>query len=313
MDSDRHMGHFDKVLGKEPKSPNPEDAFKRVDELVRHTEKLLAQGEAIVGQLNSLTPEDAEWVDWFGGLSEDHKRLVEMCAEKGVVVTPDNIDALLNFLEEKCKRETLEVRADMSGPGAAADCLDCLVAFPVAIAKMREDQDVSSIPESMVSHTKDAFARFDQTSDNPTQLAFSAADKIYQNLAQLKIRDIFTDAYVSIVVREYFRQLSLREQTVFYILDNAIREDRFQLLCELFPPAGIVVVTPPLHGGDWRQLKMLIESTVYNHRHVAYIEPDATVNHIESAIRLAKELKCVSTFRCLDPEESKFEILNTGQ
>ena len=45
--------------------------------------------------------------------------------------------------------EELLISVDMRGRSIEADCIDCLVAFPAAIERMRSTADVSAIPESM--------------------------------------------------------------------------------------------------------------------------------------------------------------------
>jgi hypothetical protein len=44
--------------------------------------------------------------------------------------------------------------------------------------------------------------------------------------------------------------------------------------------------------------------------HVVYIEPDATVNHLDAVRELASELPCVAIFRNLAPDDPVHEIIN---
>jgi hypothetical protein len=44
--------------------------------------------------------------------------------------------------------------------------------------------------------------------------------------------------------------------------------------------------------------------------HVAYIEPDAQVNHLDAAQELARGVTCVATFRNLSPDDPQHTIVN---
>lgn len=44
---------------------------------------------------------------------------------------------------------------DLRGP--AADCMDCLVALPVAVGRMRDATNDTDIPNSMIRRTLEAF------------------------------------------------------------------------------------------------------------------------------------------------------------
>jgi hypothetical protein len=164
----------------------------------------------------------------------------------------------------------------------------------------------------MTKDIKERFGTYISEGGDPIELALPAVDKLYQNIAALTMLDLYTQGYCAIVVREFFHQLSCCNVTTFYILDNALRQDRFEAVMMLFDVSGVKAVSPQTHGMDWQELEREIKAKVQNGQHVAYIEPDATVNHLDSAIALARRLPCVSTFRNLAPDESGIQVIGLG-
>jgi len=47
-----------------------------------------------------LSDAERTWLEWFFLLSEDEKKFVELCGEKGISVTPDNFDQMKKIAEE---------------------------------------------------------------------------------------------------------------------------------------------------------------------------------------------------------------------
>jgi hypothetical protein len=161
----------------------------------------------------------------------------------------------------------------------------------------------------MVTHTQDAFAAISSKNDEFRLVALSAQDLLYRFVAQLEILDMHTRFYVDQVVRAFFAELTRHQVRTFYILDNAIREDRFAALLEIFELAGIVAVTPRRDGRDWHSLHKSIITALESRGHAAYVEPDGEVNHLDAACALAKQSVCVATFRNLAPDDSRLEVV----
>ena len=206
--------------------------------------------------------------------------------------------------------ERVLIKVDLNGKSVEADCLDCLVAFPIAIERMRADADDFYIPDAMIGHTRDAFSTVDARGGDGIRLvAIATQDLLYQQIAQLTILDRYTRTYVAQAIQYLFTQLSGHGICTFFILDNSLRDDQFAAVLELFDLAGVVVVTPRLDGKEWQNLSARIRTMLAAKGHVAYVEPDAEVNHLDSARRLAKESSCVATFRNLAPEDPRFEVL----
>lgn len=213
-------------------------------------------------------------------------------------------------LTRKRKKSAL-IRMDMRGPSRAADCLDGVVAFPVAVEQMRAASDDSSLAETMISATRIAFDALEDT-DHEALLfvAASAQDLLYRYILQLTMMDRYTRSYCDRPIRYFFEQLTQRGLVTFYILDNTLREDRFQAVLELFELSGIITVTPRRDGIAWGALASRLRAGMNSSRHVAYIEPDAVVDHIAAAKELAVERPCVATFRNLAPSDPEHEIVN---
>lgn len=203
------------------------------------------------------------------------------------------------------------IRVDFGEPSLEGCCLDCLVAMPLAVDKMRNSENPLNIINLMQSRTRDAFSKDSASDSNDFKLiASSSQDLLYRYIVQLKIIDLHTRFYIDQVVRKFFMYLSNKRLNTFYILDNSLREDRFNALLELFSLAGISVVTPRRDGMDWDVLQKRLIEMLSTHGHVAYIEPDNQVNHLLAALNLAKQLPCVATFRNLAPEDAQLEIVS---
>ncbi len=203
------------------------------------------------------------------------------------------------------------IRIDMRGPSRAADCFDCIVAFPGAIERMRTTGDDHNFTETMVAGTRAAFQSLESTDhDGLLFVAAAAQDLLYQYVMQLNIMDRFTRAYCSVVVRYFFEQLAERGIRTFYILDNTLREDRFAATLELFTLSGIVTTTPTRDGPSWAVLEPRLRATLDAGRHAAYIEPDALVNHLDAARKLATEIPCIATYRHLAPDDPHHDVIN---
>ena len=57
-------------------------------------EKHLNEGERLPDGLNSLSAPERAWLEWFYSLSEEDKKNVERCGEKGISVTPTNFEQM---------------------------------------------------------------------------------------------------------------------------------------------------------------------------------------------------------------------------
>ena len=78
-------------------------------------------------------------------------------------------------------------------------------------------------------------------------------DRIYRYAAALEIKDAAVTMYFSKVTRYVLDLAAARGARIFYILDNEIRSDRFELAIELMFRAGVFVVTPYTTNGTFME------------------------------------------------------------
>lgn len=182
--------------------------------------------------------------------------------------------------------------------------------MPVAVEHMRAEGDEFRIPRMVAKQIVDGLAvlRTRRRADLYF-LAVVAPDGLYRQVANLTVFDRFTRAYVMLAIAEVFEGLFESHVNAYYVLDNEIRADRFQLLLVIFQLAGIDVVSPRQDGPEWEKLQRRIVDGLRAGRHVAYVEPDGTVNHLDRARALATSYSCVGTFRNLAPALPNFTVL----
>ena len=56
--------------------------------------------EQLPDELNSLSAQERAWLGWFYSLSEQDKKIVEICGEKGISATPANFDRMKKIVKE---------------------------------------------------------------------------------------------------------------------------------------------------------------------------------------------------------------------
>jgi hypothetical protein len=208
-----------------------------------------------------------------------------------------------------------QIHVDMREPSPATDCLDCVVGFPAAVQKMRDDEDDAGFfAHTVLSGTRIAFDRIGSSDIEKLMLvASSAQDILYRHIMKISILDGHTRSYCSSVIRYFFEELATRGLHTFFILDNTLREDRLDALLELFSLSGIVTTTPRSNGLTWPELSARIVTSMEIVGHAIYVEPDATVNFLNEAKELAKDIPCIATYRNRHPDEPQFHIINFEQ
>ena len=68
-------------------------------------EKHLNVGERLPDELDSLSAPERAWLEWFYSLSEEDKKIVERCGEKGISVTPTNIKQMKVIVNDHEKKD----------------------------------------------------------------------------------------------------------------------------------------------------------------------------------------------------------------
>ena len=94
------MGFLDDLLKKKPEEMTADDFQALASGIEAEQSQLNAQSDDLIAQLSALSPEEVAWAEWFSQIPENHKKIVEMCSEKGIRVTPDNFVQVLAALTE---------------------------------------------------------------------------------------------------------------------------------------------------------------------------------------------------------------------
>ncbi len=170
----------------------------------------------------------------------------------------------------------------------------------------------NSAPERLVQYAHDFFRDVAVDRRQLLALAVMVVDRIYRFAAEAVITDHHDKRYFATVTRYLLDVLTYRGVRVFYILDNELQLDRFDLTMKLLVDAGCGVVTPyttdkgPL---SFDEVKNDLDIELVAGRHTAYVEIDATVNHLEAVIAYAGETDHLVIFRNAAPPDPKVEIL----
>jgi len=61
----------------------------------------LNEGEQLPDGLNSLSAPERAWLEWFYSLSEEDQKIVEICGENDISVTPVNFDLMKKVVKER--------------------------------------------------------------------------------------------------------------------------------------------------------------------------------------------------------------------
>ena len=64
------------------------------DRVFAHSEAETDEAEHLIEELQSLSEPERVWLQWFYSLSEEDRRIVELCGEKGVSVNAANFEQM---------------------------------------------------------------------------------------------------------------------------------------------------------------------------------------------------------------------------
>jgi hypothetical protein len=162
----------------------------------------------------------------------------------------------------------------------------------------------NSVCERLIDYAASFFTDVPVTTGQLQGLAVMVVDRIYRYAADLTIKDAATTAYFSEVTRYILDFLAGRDVRVFYILDNDIRRDRVDLAMELMFRAGVFVVSPYNVDGttmDAADVRRPLDVELLAGRHVAYVEKDASVDHLRLVMELARDTDRLVIFRNVAP------------
>lgn len=183
---------------------------------------------------------------------------------------------------------------------------DLIDKLEIYVEEMRAKEDLETIPKYLKQYAWEYFRAIDLNKEQMQGLAIYIADKIYRIIACIKMIDNYTRMYFALVIPFLWDSIQNRGVDLFYILDNAISEDRFQALKELFELSGMAVVTPYADHGNLSY--EAIEKQITDHmapiRMIMYIEKDASVNYLAKVTQLARKSAYTVIFRNNGPEDS---------
>jgi hypothetical protein len=207
------------------------------------------------------------------------------------------------------ERELIPV--DLREESLGANLLDAIAGLPLFAQKMREgDQGIGPM---LFGDLIGLFQRADREQADLRLLGALAPDMFYKRVVELELMDGHTRDFCKVIVGLFFDQLRVRGVMAFYILDNEIRADRFAALTELAEAASLQVIRPQLDSDSESKVVETIKAQMTLRRHILYVEPDASVNYLDTIQALAIDSDYVVAFRNQAPSVSHIEILSLGR
>jgi 5-carboxymethyl-2-hydroxymuconate isomerase len=188
---------------------------------------------------------------------------------------------------------------------------DSIEFMSVYIARMRVDEDFNTIPR-MLNHFNDMiFDNKEISKDQLRQLAVYTTDYTYRFAADAEVQDAYTIMYFKIVIARLMKSLQEHGIELFYILDNEIQGNRFELVVDLYKLMGAAVVAP--YNGNEILSYETVEAQLKDHmargKNVVYIEKDASVNYMEKVMKMATESRYIGIFRNQAPTTKHVMVL----
>ena len=149
----------------------------------------------------------------------------------------------------------------------------------------------NSACDDLVRYAAGFFTDVPVTKTQLEALVLMFVDRIYRYAADLTVKDTAVTTYLATVTRYVLDIAAARSVRIFYILDNEIRQDRFELAVELLLRAGVFVVTPYRVDGTamrFEEVRRALDIELLAGRHVAYIEKDTSVNYLRPVMDAAR-------------------------
>jgi len=206
-------------------------------------------------------------------------------------------------------QEPVLVGVDLKSKSTAADLLDCIAGFPLLIDGIRKNEAIDEATRLAITDLINLFRTVDEQGEDVRLLGALAADLLYIRISELRDFDRWTRVYAAMAPQLLFDQLRVRGVSTFYILDNAIREDRFDALAKLFSDAGFLVVSPNLDGATKAEVLDRIDGAQILRKHILYVERDASVNYLDAVRGMPKRPWYTVALRNQVPTLNSVEIL----
>jgi len=206
-------------------------------------------------------------------------------------------------------QEPVLVGVDLKTKSTTADLLDCVAGFPLFIDGIRKNEATDEATRLAITDLINLFRTVDEQGEDVRLLGALAPDLLYIRISELRDFDRWARVYAAMAPQLLFDQLRVRGVSSFYILDNAIREDRFDALVKLFTDAGFLVVSPNLDGATKIEMLDRIDGAQILRKHILYVERDASVNYLDAVRGMPKRACYTVAFRNQAPTVNSVEIL----
>jgi hypothetical protein len=126
-------------------------------------------------------------------------------------------------------QEPFLVGVDLKSKSTAADLLDCIAGFPLFVDGLRANGAGDECTTALIADLINLFRNADERNEDIRLVGALAPDLLYIRTSELQIFDRWTRVYAAMVPQLLLDQLRVRGISSFYILDNSIREDRFDV------------------------------------------------------------------------------------
>ncbi len=206
-------------------------------------------------------------------------------------------------------QEPFLVGVDLKSKSTAADLLDCIAGFPLFVEGLRANGAGDECTTALIADLINLFRNADERHEDLRLLGGLAPDLLYIRTSELQIFDRWARVYAAMVPQLLLDQLRVRGVSSFYILDNSIREDRFDALLKVFSDAGYSVISPNLDGASKAEVLDRIDSAQVLRKHILYVERDASVNYLDAVRGIQKRPWYTVAFRNQAPALNSVEIL----
>jgi hypothetical protein len=178
------------------------------------------------------------------------------------------------------------------------------------ISEMRDKQDLETIPKYLKQYAWEYFREMQLDKQKIKSLAIFSIDKIYRNIAELRISDIYNKSFFVNVIPFFWDTFQNRGVDLFYIVDNSFHDDgKFELIVDLFSVSGVAVVHP---YGDtilkYNEIEKEIKDYMKSVRMIMYIEKNDKVNYLKKIINIARESRYLTIFRNKDSKDPHIEV-----
>lgn len=206
-------------------------------------------------------------------------------------------------------KDSVLVGVDLRDKSTASNLLDCIAGFPVFVEELRKKGAADESTTWVIGDIISLFQKADADGEDLSVLGALAPDLLYIRTSELVDFDRWTRVYAGMGPQLLLDQLRVRGVCSFYILDNSIREDRFDALVKIFSDVGYSVISPNLDGVTESEVLSRIDAAQILRKHILYVERDASVNYLDTVRGIQKRPWYTVAFRNQAPTLNSVEIL----